>query len=126
MDNYNDILERMIQKYTELSGNEISDESDIMIRLKVLAGEIYSQKINEDFLLKQMFPTTATGRYLDMHAAERGLTRKSAKKTKGKPTCIVAKTIKGKGVSFMENKVEWHGKAPNEEEYKQAMKELED
>ena len=84
MDNYNDILERMIQKYTELSGNEISDESDIMIRLKVLAGEIYSQKINEDFLLKQMFPTTATGRYLDMHAAERGLTRKSAKKTKGK------------------------------------------
>ena len=50
----------------------------------------------------------------------------AAKEVKGKPTCIIAKTVKGKGVSFMENKVEWHGKAPNEEEYKQAMKELED
>ena len=49
-----------------------------------------------------------------------------AKEVKGKPTCIIAKTVKGKGVSFMENKVEWHGKAPNEEEYKQTMKELED
>ena len=49
-----------------------------------------------------------------------------AKEVKGKPTCIIAKTVKGKGVSFMENKVEWHGKAPNEEEHKQAIKELED
>ena len=49
----------------------------------------------------------------------------SAKLTKGKPTIIIAKTVKGKGVSFMENKAEWHGKAPNEEEYKQAMNELE-
>ena len=48
----------------------------------------------------------------------------SAKKTKDKPTCIIAKTIKGKGVSFMENKAEWHGKAPNEEEYIQAMREI--
>ena len=47
-----------------------------------------------------------------------------AKKTKNKPTCIIAKTIKGKGVSFMENKVGWHGKAPNKEEYIQAMKDL--
>lgn len=48
----------------------------------------------------------------------------SAKQTKNKPTCIIAKTIKGKGVSFMENKAEWHGKAPSEEEYIQAMKDL--
>lgn len=48
----------------------------------------------------------------------------SAKLIKGKPVAIVAKTIKGKGVSFMENKAEWHGKAPSEEEYKQAIKEL--
>ena len=46
---------------------------------------------------------------------------KKAKEIKGKPTCIIAKTTKGKGVSFMENKVEWHGKAPNEEQYNQAM-----
>lgn len=47
-----------------------------------------------------------------------------AKNVKGKPICIIAKTIKGKGVSFMENKVEWHGKAPNDEEYKIAIEEL--
>lgn len=48
-----------------------------------------------------------------------------AKQVKGKPTAIIAKTIKGKGVSFMENQAKWHGKAPNEEEYKQAISELE-
>ena len=47
-----------------------------------------------------------------------------AKNIKDRPTCIIAKTIKGKGVSFMENKVEWHGKAPNEEQYNVAMEEL--
>lgn len=47
-----------------------------------------------------------------------------AKKVKGKPTVIIANTIKGKGVSFMENEASWHGKAPNEEQYMQAMKEL--
>ena len=47
---------------------------------------------------------------------------KEARNTKGRPTCIIAKTIKGKGVPFMENKVEWHGKAPNEEEYNEAIK----
>ena len=48
----------------------------------------------------------------------------SAKTVKGKPTAIIAKTIKGKGVSFMENQVGWHGKAPNDDEYKTAIKEL--
>jgi len=43
---------------------------------------------------------------------------------KGKPTLILAETVKGKGVSFMENQVDWHGKAPNEEEVKRALKEL--
>ena len=47
-----------------------------------------------------------------------------ARDIKGKPTCIIAKTIKGKGVSFMEDKAEWHGKAPNEEQYNEAIKEL--
>lgn len=48
-----------------------------------------------------------------------------AKSIKGKPTAIIAKTIKGKGVSFMENEAGWHGKAPNDEEYERALKELE-
>lgn len=50
---------------------------------------------------------------------------KEAKTVKGQPTAIIAKTVKGKGVSFMENRVGWHGKAPNDEEYKIAMEELE-
>ena len=41
-----------------------------------------------------------------------------------KPTCIILDTLKGKGVSFMENAVEWHGKGPNDEEYQVAMNEL--
>lgn len=47
-----------------------------------------------------------------------------AKTVKGKPSVIVAKTVKGKGVSFMENKVNWHGSAPNAEQYEAAMQDL--
>ena len=50
---------------------------------------------------------------------------KEARKTKGMPTAIIAKPIKGKGVSFMEDQAGWHGKAPNDEQYAQAMEELE-
>ena len=47
-----------------------------------------------------------------------------ARETKGMPTAIIAKSVKGKGVSFMENKAEWHGSAPNDEKYEIAMEEL--
>ena len=49
----------------------------------------------------------------------------AARKVTGQPVCIVAETLKGKGVSYMENQVGWHGKAPNDEQYAQAMAELE-
>lgn len=58
----------------------------------------------------------------DLYQIEDALNK--ARECKGKPTCVVARCTKGKGVSFMENKVGWHGKAPNEEEYNQAVKEL--
>ena len=48
-----------------------------------------------------------------------------ARATKGMPTAIIAKTVKGKGVSFMENQASWHGTAPNDEQYKIAMEDLE-
>ena len=51
---------------------------------------------------------------------------KEARETKGQPTAIIAKTIKGKNVSFMENQASWHGVAPNAEQYAQAMQELEE
>ena len=47
-----------------------------------------------------------------------------AKAAQGRPTVILARTVKGKGVSFMENNAGWHGKAPNDEQYEQAMAEL--
>ena len=50
---------------------------------------------------------------------------KEARKTKGMPTAIIAKTIKGKGVSFMEDQAGWHGKATNDEQYAVAMADLE-
>ena len=49
---------------------------------------------------------------------------KQARETKGKPTAIIAKSVKGKGVSYMENKCEWHGQAPKEEQYKIALADL--
>ena len=54
-----------------------------------------------------------------------GAAFKEARTVKGCPTAIIAKTVKGKGVSFMENQAGWHGKAPNDEEYKIAMADLE-
>ena len=59
----------------------------------------------------------------DLDAIEAAL---SAPVVPGKPRCILAHTVKGKGVSFMEGQVGWHGKAPNEEQRQQALKELED
>ena len=50
---------------------------------------------------------------------------KEAKTVKGQPTAIIAKTVKGKGVSFMENQASWHGTAPNDEQYAVAMADLE-
>lgn len=58
----------------------------------------------------------------DYDAIEQAL--ETAKSCKGRPTAIVMKTVKGKGVSFMENAVGWHGSAPNTEQYEQAMAEL--
>ena len=48
----------------------------------------------------------------------------AARACKGKPSIIIAHSLKGKGVSFMEGSVDWHGKAPNEDEYKKALAEL--
>ena len=59
----------------------------------------------------------------DYRAIESAL--RKAKKAKGKPTAIIAKTVKGKGVSFMENKASWHGVAPDAEQTQKALEELE-
>ena len=65
--------------------------------------------------------TLADGNDMDQIAAAFA----EARETKGQPVAIIAHTVKGKGVSFMENQVGWHGKAPNDEEYAIAMADLE-
>jgi len=73
----------MVEHYRELSTIELNNESDVMLRLRTLAGEIYNERAYAEYILRQMFPTTAQGEYLDAHAAQRGLTRKTGTKAEG-------------------------------------------
>lgn len=75
---YESILSRMQGRFQELAGFQADDASDIGIRLKVLAGEIFSAYTNLDWLQRQVFPQTAQGSQLDYHAQQRGIQRKSA------------------------------------------------
>lgn len=83
MDSYEDILSRMKEKYFELSGCEVPELSDIDLRMKLLAGEIYNNEVNLEFVKRQIFASTAAGEYLDYHASDRGIERKEALKAKG-------------------------------------------
>ena len=76
----------MIENYRELSGFAPENESDIMLRLRVLAGEIFKERVYAEYIMRQMFPITAEGEYLEEHAAQRNLTRKVAAKAIGTVT----------------------------------------
>ncbi len=93
MQTYDEILNRMTEKYTELSGITPSEISDIGIRLRVLAGEVYSNVVNTEWLKKQMFVSTAEGEYLDMHAYERGIVRREATPAFGEVTFSVKEAV---------------------------------
>lgn len=82
-ESYEEILQAMQNEFKSQAGFSADDASDIGIRLKVLAGEIYSSCVNIDWLKDQAFPQTASGDYLDMHATQRGLQRKPAIKASG-------------------------------------------
>lgn len=86
MNSYESILSSMTEKYEELTGSKVSNESDIMMRFKVLASQLFNMENAVDFIKRQMFVTTAQGEYLDMHANERGITRKEAVKARGEVT----------------------------------------
>lgn len=89
MDSYEKVLEKMEQAYEEQAGVVPDKYSDTGIKLRVLAGEIYSIGTEVEWLKKQMFPTTATGTALEKHAAERGLERRAAEKSKGEVTFML-------------------------------------
>ena len=92
------------------------------IQLDGTVEEINSpQPIDEKMKAFHIHPIVVDGHDFDqLHRAF-----EEARTVKGQPTAIIAKTAKGKGVSFMENQVSWHGSAPNKEQYEKAMEELE-
>lgn len=75
---YEEILEQMQTEFERLTGMQADQASDIGIRLKVLAGQLEEMELKAAYLLRQAFPQTATGDYLDMHAQVRGMERKQA------------------------------------------------
>lgn len=90
---YNEILERMCDKYEERVGTRPDKASDIGIRMEVLAGEIFSAQTEMNWIKTQMFPQTATGEYLDLHAAQRGITRKTGTKAVGEVTFTLLRIL---------------------------------
>lgn len=83
---YDEIFKSMREKYTSLTGIAVEENSDIGIRLRVLAGEIYANAVNNQWLKRQMFVNTSEGEYLELHALERGITRREATPSYGEVT----------------------------------------
>ncbi len=86
MDSYDTVLQRMQDEFRELSGFNADDASDIGIRLRILAGEMYSLWSGLEWLKRQAFPSTAEGAQLEEHALQRGLERKGAVCSQGSIT----------------------------------------
>lgn len=93
METFDEIYARMKAKYIEESGSEFLETSDIAIRLRVLAGEIYNAQTSLEWLKKQMFVNTASGENLDYLASERGLKRKEATKAKGEIMFMIPEAV---------------------------------
>lgn len=90
MESFEAIYSRMLNNYNNITGNYPSEASDTAIKLKLLAGEIFSCQMNLDFVKRQAFLESATGEYLDYHGRQRGLERKQALKAKGYVTFSTA------------------------------------
>lgn len=89
MDSYNQIYERMKNEYIAQGCKSFDEASDVAIRLRVLAGEIFKAETNAEWLKNQMFFSTASGIYLDYFAMQRGLQRKPAEKAQGEITFFI-------------------------------------
>lgn len=87
---FESILTLMKEKYREYSGAEAEDSGDIEIRMKILAGELFSLLCRINSIEKRIFPDTAVGEDLDNHAAQRGIKRKTASAAEGELTFSVA------------------------------------
>lgn len=83
----------MKKKYVQESGSDFDESSDIAIRLKVLAGEIYNARVNLEWLKNQMFVDTASGKYLDYIAHQRGIERKQPVKAQGEIQFFISQPV---------------------------------
>ncbi|HCC34486.1 MAG TPA: hypothetical protein DEQ02_02145 [Ruminococcaceae bacterium] len=83
MPGYEEILDEMKQAYREKTGSEPADDSDVGIRMQVLASQLLALHTRADWLGRQMFALSAEGEYLDMHAGQHGTARKSAVRSAG-------------------------------------------
>ncbi len=90
MRTYDEILSTMQEKYETLSGFTLNESSDVYKKLQVLSGEIYAALVNLNWLKGQMFADTATGEYLDRHALERGIKRRSSSKASGEVSFAIS------------------------------------
>lgn len=86
MEKYNEILKRMEDTYKAETGFVPDKYSDTGIRMRILAGELFNISTELEWFKKQMFPTTATGIYLDYHSSERGIIRRNEVKAQGEVT----------------------------------------
>ena len=122
-----EIQEGQVWEASMLAGSRKLDNLVVIVDNNNLQIDGTIEEVNSPYPIDKKFEAfnfhviTINGNDMDEIAAA----LKEARETKGMPTAIIAKTTKGKGVSFMENAVGWHGKAPNDEEYKLAMEDLE-
>ena len=122
-----EIQEGQVWEASMLAGSRKLDNLVVIVDNNNLQKDGTIEEVNSPYPIDKKFEAfnfhviTINGNDMDEIAAA----LKEARETKGMPTAIIAKTTKGKGVSFMENAVGWHGKAPNDEEYKIAMEDLE-
>ena len=122
-----EIQEGQVWEASMLAGSRKLDNLVVIVDNNNLQIDGTIEEVNSPYPIDKKFEAfnfhviTINGNDMDEIAAA----LKEARETKGMPTAIIAKTTKGKGVSFMENAVGWHGKAPNDEEFKIAMEDLE-
>ena len=90
MDTYDEIYGRMKNVYEQETGDSFNEKSDIAIRLKVLAGEIFKVQTNLEWWKRQMFAVSASGECLDKLASQRDIERKKAMKSTGEITFYIS------------------------------------
>ena len=115
-----EIQEGQVWEAAMLAGHRKLDNLVVIVDNNNLQIDGAIDEVNSPYPIDKKFEAFNFHDFDSLRAAFEG-----ARQRKGMPTAIIAKTVKGKGVSYMENQASWHGVAPNEEQYKIAMEELE-